>query len=62
MLEQWKMCVDKGKVFGALLIDLAKAFDFLDHRLLTHSHIECLQLDYLSDRNQRIKIENTYST
>ena len=35
MLEQWKICVGKGKVFGALLIDLSKAFDFLDHRLLT---------------------------
>ena len=23
------------KVFGALLVDLSKAFDFLDHRLLT---------------------------
>ena len=27
--------VDKGKVFGALLTDLSKALDCLDHELLT---------------------------
>ena len=35
MLEQWKICVGKGKVFGDLLVDLSKAFHFLNHRLLT---------------------------
>ena len=35
MLETWKRFVDKGKVFGALLTDLSKAFDRLDHELLT---------------------------
>ena len=34
MLEKWKKAVDKGKVFGALMIDLSKAFDCLDHELL----------------------------
>ena len=27
MLEKWKNAVDKGKIFGALLTDLSKAFD-----------------------------------
>ena len=67
MLETWKRPVDKGKVFGALLADLSKAFDCLNHELLTARLNACgfslpaLRLfnDYLSNR---IKIENTYST
>ena len=31
MLEKWKRSVDEGKVLGALLTDLSKAFDCLDH-------------------------------
>ena len=34
MLEKWKNGVNKGKCFGALLMDLSKAFDFLSHELL----------------------------
>ena len=34
MLETGKRSVDKGKVFGALLADLSKSFDSLDHELL----------------------------
>ena len=33
MLEKWKN-VDKGKVFGALLTNLSKAFDCLTHELI----------------------------
>ena len=59
-------CVDKGKDLGALLIDLSKAFDCLDHKLLTYKlnayslNIPALRLihDYLSNRKQKIKIEN----
>ena len=35
MLQKWKKCVDKGKVFGALLTDLSRIFDFLGYELLT---------------------------
>ena len=31
LLEKWKRAVDSGQVFCALLIDLSKPFDCLDH-------------------------------
>ena len=34
LLEKWKKSIDRGKVFGALLTDLSKAFDCLNHDLL----------------------------
>ena len=34
LLEKWKRSIDRGKVFGALLTGLSKAFDFLNHNHL----------------------------
>ena len=34
MLEKWKRYVDNSKMFGALITNLSKAFDCLDHELL----------------------------
>ena len=34
MLELWKEALDKGKPFGAIFMDLSKAFDTLNHDLL----------------------------
>ena len=70
LLEKWKNCVDKGKVFGALLTDLSKAFDCLDHELLIAKlnaygfNLPALRLihDYLSNRKQRTKIDDNYSS
>ena len=69
MLEKWKRSIDNGKSFGALLTDLSKSFDCLDHELLIAKlnaygfHLSALKLihDYLSNRKQRTKINSTYS-
>ena len=34
MLEKWKSAADNKKVFGALLTNLSKAFDYLSHKLI----------------------------
>ena len=70
MLKKWKNAVDKGKIFGALLTDLSKAFDSLSHDLLIAKlnayefSLPALKLvhSYLSNRKQRKKINNAYSS
>ena len=69
-LEKWKKSADKSKSFGALLTDLSKAFDCLNHELLAAKlngygfSLPALQLihDYLSNRKQRTKIDYNYSS
>ena len=70
MLEKWKRSVDNSKMFGALLTDLLKAFDCLDHELLIAKlNAYCFSLtalklvhNYLSNRKQRTKTNSTYSS
>ena len=70
MLEKWKNAVDKGKIFGALLTDLSKAFDSLSHDLLIAKlnaygfSLPALKLvnSYLSNKKKRTKINNAYSS
>ena len=69
-LEKWKNDVDKGKVFGALLTDLSKAFDCLPHELIIAKlnaygfKLPALKLmhGYLSHRKQRTKVNHAYSS
>ena len=57
-------------MFGALLTDLSKAFDCLDHELLIAElnaygfSLPALKLvhEYLSNRKQRTKVNRTYSS
>ena len=63
MLEKWKRSADNSKMFGALLTDLSKAFDCLDHELLIAKlnaygfSLTALKLvhNYLSNIKQRTK-------
>ena len=70
LLEKWRIALDNKGYGGAILMDLSKAFDSLNHELLvvklndygfTHSSL-CLIYSYLSDRWQRTKINNTFSS
>ena len=70
MIEKWRQSLDKGGHYGALLTDLSKAFDRLSNDLLIaklHAHgfdIPALRLlhNYLTNRNQRVKIDSTFSS
>ena len=70
MIEKWKRIVDYGGVFGALLTDLSKAFDCIPHDLFIPKleaygfQIDALKLicDYLSNRKQRVKINEAFSS
>ena len=70
LIERWKFCLDKQGFAGALLMDLSKAFDTINHELLIaklHAYgfstdaLEVL-LSYLQDRWQRVKINTTFSS
>ena len=70
LLEKWKRALDSGQMFGALLTDLSKAFDCLNHELLITKlnaygfSLPALKLvhDYLANRKQRTKVNRTYSS
>ena len=70
LIEKWKKSVDNGGAFGALLTDLSKAFDCLSHELLIaklHAYgfdkrSLVLIYNYLSNRKQRVKVNDSYSS
>ena len=69
-VRKMERSADNSKMFGALLTDLLKAFDCLDHELLIAKlnaygfSLTALKLvhNYLSNRKQRTKINSTYSS
>ena len=69
MLEKFRKCLDDRGEYAALLTDLSKAFDCLPHDLLIaklHAYgfdTPSLKLihSYLTERYQRVKINNSFS-
>ena len=69
-VRKWKRSVNNSKMFGALLTDLSKAFNCLDHELLIAKLNTCgfsltvlkLVHNYLSNKKQRAKINSSYSS
>ena len=70
LIEKWKSMLDKKGYAGAILMDLSKAFDTINHELLIAKlnaygfSEESLKLvfSYLTDRWQRTKINRSFST
>ena len=70
LLEKWRTILDKKGYAGAILMDLSKAFDTLNHELLIaklaaygfdKSSLRLIK-SYLSNRWQRTKINKSYSS
>ena len=70
LIEKWKSILDKKGFSGVVLMDLLKAFDTINHKLLiakfdaygfSKKFLELI-LDYLSNRLQHVKINSTFSS
>ena len=70
MIELWRKALDNKHDAGAVLTDLSKAFDCLNHNLLI-AKLEAYGFDisalsfiynYLQERKQRTKIDNSHSS
>ena len=68
MIEKWRQSHDSGRQAAAVLTDLSKAFDCIDHELLIaklyaygfdNSSLTFLY-SYLSERKQRTKINSSF--
>ena len=70
LLEKWRIALDNKEYAGAVLMDLSKAFDSLNHDLLLaklHAYgferdALLLMRSYLTNRWQRTKINSSFSS
>ena len=69
MTKKWRKCLDKVGISGAILTHLSKAFDLILHDLLIaklaaygfdHQSLRIME-SFLSNRQQRTKINNAFS-
>ena len=70
LLEKWEKTLDKGGYIFAILMDLSKAFDTLNHKLLI-AKLGAYGFDakdlyyiksYLDNRKQRVRVNNNFSS
>ena len=70
MLETWRHNLNQKNIIGAIIMDLSKAFDTINHNLLlaklnaygfNNDSVQLLK-SYLSSRKQRTKINTSYSS
>ena len=70
LIEKWRCMLDKKGFAGAMLMDLSKAFDTIDHNLLiaklnaygfSKSALRLIK-SYLTNRWQRTKINTSFSS
>ena len=70
LIEMWRKGLDEGKVAGAILTDLSKAFDRISHYLLiakldSYGFDKTALMfiyDYLTNRVQRTEVNGAYSS
>ena len=70
MLETWKEALDRKEYAGAILTDLSKAFDCLNHDLLIakldaygfEKSALTFMYNYLKERKQRTKVNGSHSS
>ena len=69
LIDRWLKAIDEGDITGVVFLDLAKAFDLLNHELLLQK-LQKYQFSfttllwfssYLSDRQQIVSVSNVFS-
>ena len=70
IIDDWISAIDKNEIVGTVLLDLSKAFDLVDHKILL-SKLKCYQFgegsltwfeSYLSQRQQQVSISGKLSS
>ena len=69
LIEKWKQIIDNKGCGAAILMDLSKAFDTINHKLLIaklHAYGVIREslliiISYLSDHWQHVKIDSSFS-
>ena len=68
LIKNWKLALNNKKIIAALIMDLSKAFDCLQHYLIIaklHAYgfdMQALKLIYLSNGIQSVKVKDAYSS